>query len=232
MMRAMMSPRCLGSAARLQRLLCSSSTAALEHARLREELEAVKQRIRKLEAANPTLANEAHHLEDSMRKLRTSNPDLRSPHNAADGFSPPKLHHINVVSQRGAEELLSFYKDVMKMDEMPTELFPRNSAAAQAGAGSDVPICFTTDGHMQMHLATQDLGVPFRSGEAINPIGTGPVGHIAFRTDDIEAFKRHLEACGVPYSDYGTRFARDWSQIFFLDPVGTIVEVHAVIVRE
>ena len=113
------------------------------------------------------------------------------------------------------------------MDEMPINLFPRNAAAA--AGGSDVPIGFTTDGHMQMHLATQDLGVAFRSGEVINPIGVGPVGHIAFRTDDIDAFKKHLEARGIAYTDYGTRFARDWHQIFFLDPAGTIVEVHAVI---
>ena len=91
------------------------------------------------------------------------------------------------------------------------------------------PITFTTDGMMQMHLATQDLTVPFRSGEAINPIGIGPVGHIAYRTDDIDAFKRHLEANGIAYSDYGTRFAKEWHQVFFLDPVGTIVEVHAVV---
>ena len=47
-------------------------------------------------------------------------------------------------------------------------------------------------------------------------------------TDDIDAFKAHLDSCGVAYSDYGTRFARDWHQIFFLDPEGVIVEVHAV----
>ena len=29
-------------------------------------------------------------------------------------------------------------------------------------------------------------------------------------------FKVHLDAHGVRYSDYGTRFARDWHQIFFL----------------
>ena len=202
---------------------CSGS-AALAHAKLREELEAVKQRIKKLEAENPELVDG---LEESMRSLRATNPDLRSNHNATDPFSPPKLHHINIVHAKGSELLVDFYRDVMRMDEMPINLFPRNAAAA--AGGSDVPIGFTTDGHMQMHLATQDLGVAFRSGETINPIGVGPVGHIAFRTDDIDAFKKHLEARGIAYTDYGTRFARDWHQIFFLDPAGTIVEVHAVI---
>ena len=73
--------------------------------------------------------------------------------------------------------------------------FFHNSGAGQGG--SNVPICFTTDGHMQMHLATQDLGVAQRSGESINPIGVGPIGHIAYRTDDIDAFKAHLDSCGV-----------------------------------
>ena len=43
---------------------------------------------------------------------------------------------------------------------------------------------------MQMHLAQQDLTVHFRSGQAINPIERG---HIAFRTDNIDAFKAHLD---------------------------------------
>ena len=48
-------------------------------------------------------------------------------------------------------------------------------------------------------------------------------------SENIEAFKCHLEAHGVHYSDYGTRFAKEWHQIFFLDPEGTVIEVHAVV---
>jgi catechol 2,3-dioxygenase-like lactoylglutathione lyase family enzyme len=66
-----------------------------------------------------------------------------------------------------------------------------------------------------MHIATQDLDIAFRNGEVINPVERG---HIAFRTDDIEAYKRHLDAHGVYYSDYGTTFAAEWHQLFFLDP--------------
>lgn len=217
-----------------------SGAAALEHAKLREELEAVKQKLRRVEAAHPELQSNHDRLTSTKRDLEAArsalvalNPELRSAHNAADLFAPPKLHHVNIVKAGdGASlELLTFYRDVMKMDAMPIELFPRN-AQSSTGAGSDVPITFTTDGSMQMHLATQDLGVAFRSGMTVNPIGAGPVGHIAFRTDDIDAFKRHLDVHGVHYSDYGTRFARDWHQIFFLDPAGTIVEVHAVIAHD
>ena len=139
---------------------CSGS-AALAHAKLREELEAVKQRIKKLEAENPELVDG---LEESMRSLRASNPDLRSNHNAADPFSPPKLHHINIVHAKGSELLVDFYRDVMRMDEMPVDLFPRNAAAA--AGGSDVPIGFTTDGHMQMHPRHRTSASPFEAARS------------------------------------------------------------------
>ena len=119
----------------------------------------------------------------------------------------------------------SFYRDVLCMDEMDESMFPR-TAATDSGEGFDGKIAFTTDGSMQMHLAQRDLGVAFRNGEAVNPVERG---HIAFRTDDIEAFKAHLDEQGVPYADYGTRFAEEWHQIFFLDPEGTVVEVHSVV---
>ena len=216
------------------RSVCTATShAALEHVRLREELEGIKQRMKALEQANPELRAAEDRGCYALRTCSTCGSHFlpkahgRISYVTGSAFSPPKLHHINVVSQ-DVGELLRFYRDVMKMDEMPIEMFPRNQQTA-TGAGSNVPINFTTDGHMQMHLATQDLGVAFRSGEAINPIGVGPIGHIAYRTDDIVAFKRHLDAHSIHYADYGTRFARDWHQIFFLDPVGTIVEVHAVI---
>ena len=30
----------------------------------------------------------------------------------------------------------------------------------------------------------------------------------------------------IPFSDYGTTFAREWHQVFFQDPEGNVVEVH------
>ena len=177
------------------------------------------------------LLAEQEQIHGRLRQLEISNPEVRSQHCNTDAFYPPRLHHINIVSARGSKELLDFYRDVLRMDEMDVSLFPRNAegTSEHGSGGSDVPINFTTDGQMQLHLATQDLGVAFRSGEVINPIGVGPVGHIAYRTNNIDAFKAHLETQGVAYTDYGTRFAKEWHQIFFLDPVGTIIEVHAVI---
>lgn len=76
---------------------------------------------------------------------------------------------------------------------------------------------------MQMHLAERDLTVAFRNGEVINPVDRG---HIAFRTDDLAAFLKLLDARGIPYSDYGTAFAAEWHQVFFQDPEGNVIEVH------
>ena len=67
------------------------------------------------------------------------------------------------------------------------------------------------------------MHVGFRNKQAINPVARG---HIAFRTNDINEFIIRLKAEGIPYSDYGTAFARQWHQIFFHDPEGNVIEVH------
>ena len=90
----------------------------------------------------------------------------------------------------------------MRMDEMPIEMFPRNAEGSSGQGGSNVPICFTTDGHMQMHLATQDLGVAQRRASRSTRSAWVRLGTSRYRTDDIDAFKAHLDACGVAYSDY------------------------------
>ena len=56
-----------------------------------------------------------------------------------------------------------------------------------------------------------------------NPVDRG---HIAFRTDDIEAFKAMLRAKNIQFADYGVWAMAGWYQIFLQDPDGTIVEVH------
>ena len=88
------------------------------------------------------------------------------------------------------------------------------------------PVAFRSEGQTQFHLAERDLDLALRHGKAINPLERG---HIAFRTDDLAAFKRHLETRGVAYVDYGTTFTRYWHQIFLHDPAGTIIEVHQVL---
>ena len=67
------------------------------------------------------------------------------------------------------------------------------------------------------------MGTGFRTGQVVNPVDRG---HIAFRTDDIAAFKKRLEDRGIKYSDYGGWAMSGWHQIFFYDPDGNVIEVH------
>jgi len=131
-----------------------------------------------------------------------------------------EFHHINFVSEN-VDRMHDFYTNVLGLDDVPQANFPRTEASAQAGY--DGKIRFATEGRMQMHLAERDLNVAFRNGQIINPVERG---HIAFRTDDITAFLAMLDEKGIPYSDYGTAFAREWHQVFFHDPEGNVIEVH------
>jgi catechol 2,3-dioxygenase-like lactoylglutathione lyase family enzyme len=130
-----------------------------------------------------------------------------------------KLHHVNLVTA-DVPEMEAFYRDVMDLQPEPSLGGGRVTAQGYAG-----DVAFVSDGDIQFHLATRDTGVGFRTGHAVNPLHSG---HIAFRTDDIEAFKKHLEAHGVPYSDYGKWAMNGWHQIFFYDPQGNCIEVHQV----
>ena len=134
-----------------------------------------------------------------------------------------EFHHINYVSEN-IEELDMFYQNIMQMETISPEKFPRTTATDKAGY--DGKIKFVTEGTMQMHLAEQDLTVANKHNQEINPIEKG---HIAFRTDDIEKFKALLRENNILFSDYGTAFAKEWHQIFFHDPVGNIIEVHQLI---
>lgn len=134
-----------------------------------------------------------------------------------------EFHHINFVSDN-VGRLHRFYTEVLGLADIPIENFPRPEETDESGYSGEIR--FATDGAMQMHLAERNLDLAFKHGEAINPVERG---HIAFRTDDIDAFKAVLEANDVPYSDYGTAFAKEWHQIFFHDPEGNIVEVHQAV---
>jgi len=128
-----------------------------------------------------------------------------------------KLHHINLCTS-DVPGMGEFYRDVLGMENDPT----RNGIrVTQQGYSGDV--AFVTDGNLEVHLAEKDMNVGFKTKQAINPLERG---HIAFRTDDIAAFKKLLEDKGIAYSDYGTWAMNGWHQIFFHDPEGNIIEVH------
>ena len=131
-----------------------------------------------------------------------------------------EFHHINYVS-KDVDELNDFYRNILQMETLAPKNFPRTDATDSSGYAGKIR--FVTEGTMQMHLAEQDLSVAAKHSQNINPVERG---HIAFRTDDIEAFKAHLSANGIEYADYGTAFAAEWHQIFFYDPEGNIIEVH------
>lgn len=131
-----------------------------------------------------------------------------------------EFHHINFVSEN-VDRMHAFYTSVLGLDDIPQENFPRTEA--EGATGYSGKIRFATEGKMQMHLAERELDVAFRNGQVINPVDRG---HIAFRTDDLAAFLKILDENGIPYSDYGTAFAKTWHQVFFMDPEGNVIEVH------
>lgn len=128
-----------------------------------------------------------------------------------------KLHHVNLCSKDVAG-MEAFYRSVLDLQPEPSLNDSRVTSQGYAG-----DVAFVTDGQTQFHLATKDLTIGFRTGHAVNPVERG---HIAFRTDDIEAFKRRLDEKGIPYSDYGKWAMNGWYQIFFYDPEGNVIEVH------
>ena len=131
-----------------------------------------------------------------------------------------EFHHINFVS-KNIDEMNNFYKKILSMDSIPIENFPRTEETEDSGYSGKIN--FVTEGKIEMHLAERDLNVAFKNNQTINPVDNG---HIAFRTDDIKTFVERLKKEKIPYSDYGTTFAKEWHQVFFQDPEGNVVEVH------
>jgi glyoxylase I family protein len=131
-----------------------------------------------------------------------------------------KLHHLNLCTTNVAA-MDTFYRDVLDLDREPTR--NANRVAGDDKSGYAGQVAFVTDGTTEVHLAERDLATAFRQKQVVNPLERG---HIAFRTDDIEAFKKHLDAKGIHYSDYGDWAMGGWHQVFFQDPDGNVIEVH------
>ena len=128
-----------------------------------------------------------------------------------------ELHHINLSTQ-DVKKLQTFYQDILFLDTQSEDL---PTLEKKKGYSGDVS--FVGDGKIQMHLAQKDLSVNFKTGHFINPVEKG---HIAYRTDDIEAFKKHLKENNIEFTDWGDIGVSGWHQIFFYDPDGNIIEVH------
>ncbi len=128
-----------------------------------------------------------------------------------------KLHHLNFAT-KNVPAMDTFYRDVLDMQTIPG--MGRTRIKDQGYPGD---VAFISDGAMQLHIAEKDMNIGFRTGKAVNPVDRG---HIAFRTDDIAAFKKRLDAKGVKYADFGDWAMTGWMQIFLYDPDGNVVEVH------
>jgi|TARA_B110000046_G_scaffold129333_1_gene135780 catechol 2,3-dioxygenase-like lactoylglutathione lyase family enzyme len=131
-----------------------------------------------------------------------------------------EFHHINFVS-KNIDNMNEFYINILEMDSIPIEKFPRTEETVDSGYSGKIN--FVTEGKIEMHLAERDINVAFKNNHTINPVDKG---HIAFRTDDINSFINKLKKEKIPFSDYGTTFAKEWHQVFFHDPEGNVVEVH------
>ena len=131
-----------------------------------------------------------------------------------------EFHHINLVS-KNIDSMNEFYINILEMDSIPIEKFPRTEETVDSGYSGKIN--FVTEGKIEMHLAERDINVAFKNNHTINPVDKG---HIAFRTDDINSFIDKLKKENIPFSDYGTTFAKEWHQVFFHDPEGNVIEVH------
>lgn len=129
------------------------------------------------------------------------------------------LHHINLATDK-VSEMDDFYRGILKQERETQGLPTLEKTKGYAG-----DVAFVTDGHVQTHIAQKDVHAGFKTGQIVNAVSHG---HIAYRTDDLAAFKAHLDAQGVPYSDWGHTAVAGWKQIFFYDPDGNVIEVHEV----
>ncbi|NNE86812.1 MAG: VOC family protein [Silicimonas sp.] len=129
------------------------------------------------------------------------------------------LRHINLSTDK-VDAMDAFYRDVLMLKRETTGL-----PQLEKGKGYAGDVAFVTDGAIQTHLAERDVQAGFKTGQIVNPLERG---HIAYRTDDLDAFKAHLEAQGVAYSDWEHTAVAGWRQIFFYDPDGNVIEVHQV----
>ena len=106
------------------------------------------------------------------------------------------------------EKTVSFYRDVLGLEEVKRQTSPRGSQLVflkAPGSEEEIEICkFDESG----------------------PVKVGPdVTHLAFEVDDLDAFAKHAAAKGYPLSDGPTRTSSG-SVLAFIDaPEGYEVEL-------
>jgi len=146
-----------------------------------------------------------------------------------------RLHHVNVVSDN-IEELHQFYAQVLGLERMPLppmidhvghEDQASNDAEDDETWRDNVGFFDAGEGdNLQIHAGRRQPYLGAQMEHSINPLLTG---HFAFRTDDLDAVRKHLTDQGIPFSDYGEWAVKDWDQIFLSDPAGNIIEIHQLL---
>jgi catechol 2,3-dioxygenase-like lactoylglutathione lyase family enzyme len=133
-----------------------------------------------------------------------------------------QYHHMNLCTE-DVSRLSKFYQSTFGLKRIQDE--EHGLASAETANRYDGQVEFLGDGQVEFHITKKDHNTAFRMNMPINPIQNG---HFCFRTDDIEGFKKNLEAQDIPYADYGKWALKGWYQIFFHDPDGNIIEVHQI----
>jgi catechol 2,3-dioxygenase-like lactoylglutathione lyase family enzyme len=145
-----------------------------------------------------------------------------------------RLHHVNVCSD-DMEELHRFYSEALGLELLPLLAMIEQPEEENDRAATEDDRAWKQNvgmydaggaGELQIHASRRQAYLGARMGHAVNPLITG---HFAFRTDDLDAVRDHLNKAGVPFSDYGEWSVKGWDQIFFTDPAGNVIEIHQVI---
>jgi catechol 2,3-dioxygenase-like lactoylglutathione lyase family enzyme len=132
-----------------------------------------------------------------------------------------KFHHLNLCTD-SLPRLTKFYQTLFDLGTINDEEHTRvNANSSSTGYNGNVD--FLSDGAIEFHWAERDLDTGFKMKQFVNPMARG---HFCFRTDDINGFKRKLDALGIRYSDYGNWAIAGWHQVFLQDPDGNVIEVH------
>ncbi|MDV6284496.1 MULTISPECIES: VOC family protein [Rhodococcus] len=142
-----------------------------------------------------------------------------------------RLHHVNVTSD-DMGELGKFYSDALGLGEIASPPMIATSRSADSGDSGDEEWAtrarFYDAGdkdELQLHATRRQPYLALTEGHTVNPlIG----GHVAFRTDDIQAVMERLRNNNIPFDDWGIWSVEGWYQIFLTDPAGNMIEIHQV----
>lgn len=141
-----------------------------------------------------------------------------------------RLHHVNVTSDH-MPSLVDFYQNALGLDMLPSPPMIATTAAETDDGDEawDSSAKFFNAGdpqELQVHTTQRQPYLSSQEGHTVNPLISG---HIAFRTDDIDAIKQQLNEANIPFDDWGVWSVKGWYQIFLTDPAGNYIEIHQVL---